>query len=263
MPVAHEICFKKGAAPILLLLSSPACGGGGARQRAGGGIRTRGANEPACFGGARFWLGHHAQEKSSHAGLRRGEHEPAARGEIEDFRRARDLDHDGAERFAGERVQCRAQGRSRIVRAQQKHPRGIKPQFQQAERRKLTFFERGEIWPQPQHVPLRCHAGGKRYRKAARRSLIPGRGRVNLVQGALLDAALEAGIGCRMAQRHARMRFQPVHPRERRTQERDFFRRSAHDSAHGPTGGHTRQYGTKQEHSQEWRILKNGPLRLT
>jgi len=150
---------------------------------------------------------------------------------------------------------------SRIGRAQEKHPGGVEPHLEQAEGRKLASFERGEIGPEPQHALLRRHADGKRHGKAARRGLIPGRGRINLVQGALLDAPLRQASAVGWPSDTRACASSPS------TLARDARRNAIFSvaalivlSAVRPADC-TQCYGTNREQSQRW-VLKKWPVTL-
>lgn len=183
-------------------------------------------DKPAGFGGACFGLCIEAQKKSGYAGSRCGEHEPAARGKIENFGRPGDFENDCTQRRAGKRIEAGAQKRNRIRRMQEKIPVRIEPQLEKSQRRNLPMFECGEVGPEPQHSPRRRDPRRQRRRKPTGRRFVPRLSRENLMQCAFEDSAFETGIGLPTTERRPRpcVRLAQGGP-----QNRNFFRCHGHD----------------------------------
>ena len=73
------------------------------------GRRMRRAHDPARFRGGRRWACAHPQQQRGDAGGLRGQGQFAAGDEIELARLAKRLQHDGAQRIAGQRIRRGAQ----------------------------------------------------------------------------------------------------------------------------------------------------------
>ncbi len=185
MPVADEACFESRMAPIFLLRR-----------------RRSGAHQPARFRRAGLGLRIEAQEKSGDGFLRAGERQPAAGHQIENFRRARNLDDDGAQGRAGQRIICRAKSLGRIADAQQQHTRRINSKLKKPGCRKLAEFEGGKILADPEQAFARGHSGGEAGCKTRGRRLVANCGE-NLMQHAAFKPALQAKISGGVAERDA------------------------------------------------------------
>ncbi len=224
MPVADKFRLESRIAPH---------GFSAARMRGGGPAEWRGRgrpNQPARFGGAGFGLGVETQEKRRHAALLSRQHQPAARGKIEDPRRSLDFEYQRAKRRTGQRVEARAQRGGHIGRAQQEKAIGIEPQLQDARRRNLAMLQRGEVRPEPQDAFAFGGACGQSHGEPGRRRLVTSYGWKNLMQRAFEQPPTQAGISPGVPQRHARL---PMHIREPRPgqaipQKGNFVRRRIH-----------------------------------
>ena len=113
MPVTDKINFENWMAPIFLLCP-----------------RKCRAHEPARFRSTGLRLRAETQEKGRDGFLRAGQRQPPARYQIEDFRLARNLDHDGTQGSTGKRVICRAKAIGRIGHAEQKQARRIQAKLE-------------------------------------------------------------------------------------------------------------------------------------
>lgn len=131
MPVARELHIETRQAPIL-------CVSG-----------TRGAHDPARFGGARCGGRAQAQKKRRHVLARGRQHKPPAGGETQNLRLAHNLDDDGAETAAREGIGRAAQHVQRIGDTHQDQTIRIKAELQQSGGAKLAMFERSEILSHP------------------------------------------------------------------------------------------------------------------
>lgn len=115
MPVADETCFENWMAPVFFLCP-----------------RKCRAYEPTRFRRAGLWLRAETQEKSRDGFLRAGQCQPTAGHQIEDFRLARNLDHDGTQRRTGERIICRTKAIRRIGHAEQEQAGRIQAKFEKS-----------------------------------------------------------------------------------------------------------------------------------
>ncbi len=205
MPVADEACFKNRMAPVFRLRR-----------------RRSGAHQPAGFRRAGLGLGIEAQEKSGDGFLHAGERQPPAGHQVENFRPARNLDDDGAQGGAGERIICRAKRIRRISHAQQQQARGIDSKFKKTGCRKFAEFQGGIILPDPEQALACGHAGGESCRETGGRRFMANCGK-NLMQHATLKPALQAKIGGGVAQRNADGGFRQSRPGEGRPKGCYFF----------------------------------------
>jgi len=87
-------------------------------------------HEPARFRRTGLGFGPKTQKNRVGAFLRGGQREAAARHEIKRLRHAGRLDHDRAQRSAGERIGRDAQGTRHIADPDKENPRRIEPQFE-------------------------------------------------------------------------------------------------------------------------------------
>lgn len=215
MPVADEICFENGLAPVFFFFR-----------------RARRAHEPTRLGGAGPRPRAQAQEKCGDIPARAGKRQPPACHQIEDLGLARNLDHDGTKRRTGKRIGGRTQSIGRIGDAQQEHARRIDAQFQKPRRRKFAEFERGKILTYPEQAFVRSHAHGEPSRETRRCRFVACGAREDFVQRAGLKPAFQAGIRKLVAKRNTGVCFQRLQPRfgERGAKPHDLFRRSAYGS---------------------------------
>ena len=107
------------------------------------------AHDPARLGGGRRGSCAKAQHQRGDAGGLRGQREFAAGDEIELARIAKDFQHDGAERIAGERICRRAQGGLDIGGAHGDQTARIEAKLDQAAHRQRAGFHFGKILPHP------------------------------------------------------------------------------------------------------------------
>ena len=174
MSVAHQLGSEYRCAPFFVVR------------------RSRGADNPACFGDARIGLSAEAHKQRRHAGARGGKAESPARHEIENFWLRRNLGDDRAERGAREPFTSRAQHARRIGHADQDHALGVETHFEQAVRIKLAEFERGKILPYPQQLLVSAHPHGEARGEARSRASMTRIKREDLMQRAFRQSALEA-----------------------------------------------------------------------
>ena len=111
--------------------------------------RGKRTHAPAAHRGARMRFGGRPDQKNADAGLCGGMRQPPRRRQVEDFRRAPDLDDDRAEGGAAQRLVSGAQCRQCIGRADKEHGFGIAPEFQQPDRVQLALIMRGHILAHP------------------------------------------------------------------------------------------------------------------
>jgi hypothetical protein len=196
MPVADEARLENRMAPIFRL-----------------GWRGGGAHQPAGFRRAGLGLGIETQKKSGDGFLRAGERQPPACHQIENFWFARNLDDDGAQGGAGERVMCGAKRIRCIGHTKQQQVGGINSELKKTGCRKLAEFEGGKILADPEQAFSRGHAGGEARGETGCRRFMAGPCE-NLMQYAALKSTLQAEIGGGMAERNADCGFLQSRPGE-------------------------------------------------
>lgn len=165
------------------------------------------AHQPTRFRRARFELRGEAQEKRGDVLLRAGQREAAAGNEIKDFRLTRNLDYDSAQRRASERIGTCLDRIVRMRGTDQKDLRWINAEFEKTGGGKLTEFERRKILADPENLFLVRNARGKTGGESRGGRLMPCR-RINFMQRATLEPALEEDINRRETQRNAGIRHQ-------------------------------------------------------
>lgn len=205
MPVADEARFENRMAPVFRLRR-----------------RRSGAHQPAGFRRAGLGLGIEAQEKGGDGFLRCGERQPPAGHQVENFRPARNLDHNSTQGGAGERIICRTQAVRRIGHAEQQQAFGINSKFQKPGCRKLAEFQGGKILANPEQAFTQGHAGGEAGHKTGGCRFMTNCSK-NLMQHATLKPALQAKIGGSVTQRNADGGFLQPRPGEGGPEGRYFF----------------------------------------
>ena len=119
-------------------------------------------------------LRRHPQQKPGDAGRLRGQRQLAARHEIELPRLAPELEHDGAERIAGERIGRGAQRALHVSRAHHHHAARIEAELGEPAHRQRAGLEFRKILPHPQQRLARRDTPRKPGDKARRgRALTP------------------------------------------------------------------------------------------
>lgn len=136
------------------------------------------------------------------AGLRGGERQAAAGDKIDILRIAPELEHDRAERPAGQSFQSRPQAAIRIGRAHDHNALRIETEIEQPRHRKLAERERREILANPENGT----AAGNPYRQSGRktrgRHALPFLRCEDFMQDAGFQPALQDGIRARMPERY-------------------------------------------------------------
>ncbi len=130
----------------------------------------RRAHDPSRLRGRRVRGCRDPQQQRGDAGGLRGQGQFAARDQIELTRLAKNFQHDGAERVAGERIGRTAQRAVDIGRADSNDMTRIEAEFGQPAHRQRAGFDLGKILPHPDQRPSprdptcqsRDEAGGHR-----------------------------------------------------------------------------------------------------
>jgi len=100
----------------------------------------RRTQHPSCLRGRGQRLRGHPQQQAGDAGALRGQRQLAARHEIELPRLAPELEHDRAERIAGECIGRSTQRTLHIGRAHHHHAARIEAEFGESAHRQRTGF---------------------------------------------------------------------------------------------------------------------------
>ena len=132
----------------------------------------------------------------------RGQRQLAAGDKVERPRLAPNLQHDDANRIAGQRVGDRPQRLIRIDGAYTDEKARIETQFSQPAHRDGARFNLGEILPDPNDGSPHGRATRKPRDKARRRDTLPAGIRKHLVHGPQSEPALQACIGIRMSKHY-------------------------------------------------------------
>jgi len=186
VPVALKLRVENGRAPVFFV-----------------GRRGRG-HRPARLAGARRRLRRKTQENGGDAARIRGKAEPSRGREIENFRLARNLEHDPAQVRTGERLEPGSQRVGGIGRPHQEKPRRIDAEFEEPGRRKFAMLECGKVLANPEEMFLlrfmlqqllqhKCS-------KTARRPTVHV-ARKDIVQRANAQTTTQTSIGFGMAKR--------------------------------------------------------------
>jgi hypothetical protein len=131
-----------------------------------------------------------------------GQCQLAACDEVDLLRFAPNLQHDGAHRIAGQRVGGRPQRLINVNGADGDEKTRIKTKLGKPVHRDGPCFDFREILPDPNHGSPRGHAPCEPRDKAGRCRALSSGFRKHLVHRAQSQAALQAGIGFRMSERH-------------------------------------------------------------
>ena len=118
----------------------------------------RRAHDPSGLGGRRPGVRRHPQHQAGRAGCLRGQCQLAAGDKVELSRLAPDLQHDGADRIAGERVGGRSQGMVDVGGVDTDETTRIQTKFGKPAHRDGARFNFREILPDPNHRTPRGHA---------------------------------------------------------------------------------------------------------
>ena len=166
----------------------------------------RRAHDPSRLRRRGLWLRRHPQQEAGDAGSLRRQRQLAAGDKIELPRLAPDLQHDDAQRIAGQRIGGGPQRGVDIRRAHRHHQTRIETEFGQSPHRQRARFNFSEILSHPQQRPPCRHPSRKARDKTRRRGTLPAGIGEHLVHRAQSEAALQRRIGVGMAKRH------PVRP---------------------------------------------------
>ena len=162
----------------------------------------RRTQHPSRLRGRRQWLRGHPQQEAGNAGRLRGERQLAACHEIELPGLAPELEHDGAQRIAGERIGRGAQRAFDIGGAHHHHAARIEAELGEPAHRQRTGFELRKILPHPQQRPTRAHASRKAHDEAGRGSALTPFAK-HLVDRRARKPALQRAVRLAMAERDA------------------------------------------------------------
>lgn len=134
----------------------------------------RGAQHPSRLRRRGQWLRGHPQQKPGDAGRLRSQRQLTARHQIELPGLAPELEHDGAERIAGERIGRGAQRALDVSRTHHHHVAWIEAELGEPAHRQRAGFKFREILPHPQQRPAHRNAARKPGDKTRRgRALTP------------------------------------------------------------------------------------------
>jgi hypothetical protein len=162
----------------------------------------RRAHDPSCLRRRGRRLGRQPQQQAGDARRLGCQRQLAAGDEIELSRFAPDLQHDGAQRVAGERVgggpQCGVH-----IRGMHRHQEArVETEFGQSAHRQRAGFNFGEILTHPNQRPPRRRPPRKACDKARRRRTLPACIGEHLMHRTHGEAALQRRIRVGMAERH-------------------------------------------------------------
>ena len=162
----------------------------------------RRAHDPSRLGRRGPRLCRHPQHKAGRARALRGQCQLAAGDEIDLFRLAPDLQHDGAHRIAGQGVGRCPQRLIDVGCADRDEKTRVKAKLGKPVHRDRACFDFRKILPDPNYRSPRGHAPGKPRDKAGRHRALPAGLRKHLVHGAQNQPALQMCVGLRMSERH-------------------------------------------------------------
>lgn len=162
--------------------------------------RMRRTQHPACLGSRRQRLRRHSQQKSGHAGRLRGQRQLAARHEIELPDIAPELEHDRAQRIAGERIGRGAQRALDIGGAHHHHTARIEADFGEPAHRQRAGFDFRKILPHPQQRLACRHTARKSGDKTCRGGALPSLAK-HLMDCRAREPALQRAINLAVAER--------------------------------------------------------------
>ncbi len=161
----------------------------------------RRAHDPSGLRRRRLWLRRHPQQQAGHSGGLRRQRQLAAGDEIELTRFAPDLEHDDAERIAGQRVGGGPQRRLHVGGAHRHQKARIEAEFGQPAHRQRARFNFGKILPYPDQRSPRGDPSREPRDKTRRRSALPATVSEHFVHGAQGEAALQRRIRIGMPER--------------------------------------------------------------
>lgn len=157
------------------------------------------AQHPSRLRGRGHRLRRHPKQQTGDAGRLRGQCQLAARHEIELPGLAPELEHDGAERIAGERIGRSAQRALDIGGTHHHHAARIEAELGEPAHRQRASLDLRKILPHPQQRSARRHTSRKTGDKARRgcalrpsaKHLVDRRARESAFQGAVHFAVTE------------------------------------------------------------------------
>jgi hypothetical protein len=161
----------------------------------------RRAHDPSAFRGRRRRRRCKPQHESSDAGSLRGECQLAAGDEIELPRFTPDLQHDRAERIAGQCIGCGAQRAFDVEGAHRHQSTRVEAKLGKPMHRQAACFELAKILPHPHQRPPRTDTRREACDEAGRGCAVPAAVGKHLMQRALREPALQRRIGFAMAER--------------------------------------------------------------
>ena len=175
-----------------------------------------------------------AQEEGGDVLLRSSERETAAGHHVENFRRARNFDHDGAKRGADQGIGRSLDRIVRMRRADQQDLRRIDAEFEKSRGGQFAEFDRREILPYPENLLFAGHARRKTGGESGGGGFAIGGG-IDFVQRAAFQTAFESRVSRREAQRDARIADQRFQTGAGKSGAKacEFFRRAGHAGSRG------------------------------
>jgi hypothetical protein len=167
----------------------------------------RRTHDPSRFRRRGLWLRRRPQQQAGDAGGLRRQRQLAAGDEIELARFTPDLEHDEAQRIAGQRVGGGSQRGLHVGRAHRHEEARIETEFGQSAHRQRARFKFRKILPDPyQRLPC-AHPPREPRDKTCRGSALPATFSEHLVHGAQGEAALQRGIRIGMPERNLARRM--------------------------------------------------------
>lgn len=160
----------------------------------------RRAHDPARLGGRRLRGCRQTQQQRGDAGGLRGQGQLAAGDEIELARVAKNFQHHGAERIAGQRVGGGPQRGVDIGGAHDHQQARIEAEFGQPRHRQRARFNLTKILPHPDQRPARGDPSGEAGDESARRRTLMSLGE-HFMHRRLRQPAAQRRIGVGMAER--------------------------------------------------------------
>ena len=161
----------------------------------------RRAHDPSRLRRRGLRLRRHPQQQAGHAGGLRRQRQLAAGNEIELTGFAPDLEHDGAERIAGQRVGGGPQRGLHVGGAHRHEEPRIETEFGQSAHRQRARFDFRKILPDPQQRPPCGHPSREACDEPRCRGALPATFTKHLVHRAQGEAALQRRIRLRMPKR--------------------------------------------------------------
>jgi hypothetical protein len=162
----------------------------------------RRTHDPPGFGRRRLGLSRHPQHEAGDARGLRGQRQFAAGDKIELPGLAPDLQHDHANRIAGQCVGGGPQGVVHIGCAHGDEKTWIETKLSQSAHRHRARFNLREILPYPQPWPMAGQSACKGGGKTGRRGTLPAGFRKHLVHGSQSEPTPQRRIGIGMPERH-------------------------------------------------------------